>query len=76
MLTYLKKVFIKVVMQINIKKLESERTRLSLKKYQFAKLLGIDPATYTYICRTKSQKLSTINKIAKRLSLDPKDLLT
>ena len=61
-------------MNINTEKLESERKRLGLKKFQFCKMLGINPSTYTYILNNKTQKLSTLSKISKVLNIKPSDL--
>uniref|UniRef100_A0A6H1ZUI7 Putative DNA binding, helix-turn-helix domain containing protein n=1 Tax=viral metagenome TaxID=1070528 RepID=A0A6H1ZUI7_9ZZZZ len=63
-------------MELNIKKLEAERIRLSLKKGEYSKLFDLSETAYGKMLRKKSTALSTINKIASVLNLDPKDLLT
>ena len=63
-------------MQLNVQKIEEERNRLGMKKIYFAGHLGLNISAYGKMLRKKSTALSTINKIAGILNLDPKDLLT
>ncbi len=63
-------------MKLNIKKLESERDRLGLSVYDFSEKLGLNKTTYGKIRDSESTTLKTINLIAAKLFLDPKDLLT
>jgi transcriptional regulator with XRE-family HTH domain len=63
-------------MQINIQKLERERSRLGMTKAQFSDHFGLSISTYSKILSNKSTALKTLTKIAVMLDLDPKDLLT
>lgn len=63
-------------MKINIKKLEKERLKLGLNKTELSRLVGIGYYAYQAIIRKGSTKLTTLNRIAKALKVDTKDLLT
>ena len=63
-------------MKLNIRKLESERERLKMRKAEFSQYLGLSPTAYDKIFGKQSTTLKTITKIADALYLDPKDLLT
>lgn len=63
-------------MKLNIRKLESERERLKLRKAEFSQYLGLSPTAYDKMFSSESTALKTVTKIAARLYLDAKDLLT
>jgi transcriptional regulator with XRE-family HTH domain len=62
-------------MKINLDKIEKERIRQGLTKTALAGLVGITKSAYSDFVRRKATKLSTLDKIAKALGYDPKDLL-
>jgi DNA-binding Xre family transcriptional regulator len=68
--------FIMRAMRLNIRKLESERERVGLRKTEFSKYLGLSATTYDKMLISESTTLKTLTKIASALYLDPKDLLT
>lgn len=68
--------FIIPPMKINLDKIEKERKRQGLTKTALAHLVGITKSAYSDFVRRKATKLSTLDKIAKALGYDPKDLLT
>jgi len=63
-------------MELNVRKLEAERIKLSLKKAEYSRLFNLSETAYGKMLRKRSTAISTINKIAAVLNLDPKDLLT
>lgn len=60
---------------VNIEKIEKERNRLSLNKSDFAQKIGITKQAYYDLLRFKSTKLTTLDKIAKVLDFEARDLL-
>lgn len=60
---------------ININLLETRRKKLKISKYRMADLLGMSRQSYYSILTKKSTRLNTLDKIAKILNLDPKDLI-
>jgi transcriptional regulator with XRE-family HTH domain len=63
-------------MKLNIKKLEAERKRLGLKMPEFSKRLGFTATNYGKMVDSRSTSLKTLTKIAAKLNLDPRDLLS
>ena len=62
-------------MQINSQKLVNEIKRRGLKQYQVAALAGLTPQSISILLKRKTSRISTINKIAKVLDCDAKDLM-
>ena len=63
-------------MQVNISKLEKERKRLNLTKSAFSRYFWLQSSTYGKMIQTQSTSIICLNRIAKILDFDPKDLLT
>ena len=61
--------------EINIEKIERERVRLKLSKYEMSRRIDMSRQSYYDILNNKSTKLSTLKKIAEVLDFDYKDLL-
>lgn len=61
-------------MKLNIKKIERERKKRNLTMRAFSKRIQITPAAYSFLIRSGSTKITTINRIADVLDLNPKDL--
>lgn len=62
-------------MNLNTEKIKKEIKRNDWTIYEFAEKLGMSFQSIYWIFSHKSTRLSTINKMAKVLELDPKDLL-
>ena len=60
---------------VNIEKIEKERTRLGLNRSEFAIKIGITKQAYYDLLKNKSTKLTTLDRIAKVLDFDARDLL-
>jgi predicted transcriptional regulator len=63
-------------MKLDSRKLEAERTRLSLSKTGFARKIGMSVSAYGRMIQGSKTKITTITRIANALHYDPKDLLT
>lgn len=66
-----------ITMKLNIKKIKKEMKRQALSYKGLAQKLGKKDRQYGWwlLNSNKGHTLSTINKIAEALDLDPKDLL-
>jgi transcriptional regulator with XRE-family HTH domain len=62
-------------MKINISKIELERSKRGLSKIQLSKRIGMDPTAYGKIVKKHSTTISTLNKIAEALHVNPIKLL-
>lgn len=60
---------------VNVDKIEKERNRLGLNKSEFASKIGITKQAYYDLLRFKSTKLTTLDKIARVLGFEARDLL-
>ena len=60
---------------INIKKIESERIRQGLSKYEMSKRLGMSRQAYYDILKRKSTAVDTLKKIGIILGIENQDLL-
>jgi len=65
-------------MELDIKKIEAELKRRGWTKYTLAAKMGCRRQWPYYVLSPKASgiTLKTINKLAKALNLDPKELLT
>ena len=64
------------MIRIYIEKMERERKRLGLSKAEIERLVKLKQSAYSKILTRRSTSISTLNRIAEALYLDPKDLLT
>ena len=64
------------MIRIYIEKMERERKRLGLSKAEIERLVKLKQSAYSKILTRQSTSISTLNRIAEALYLDPKDLLT
>jgi len=67
-----------VSMEINKYKIEKELQRLGWTKYRLAKEMGVSPPFIYMIFRDGSKdgrSFQTVEKLARALNLDPKDLI-
>jgi len=62
-------------LKIDIDKIENERLKKNITKYRMSKLLKMSNVSYYMICNRQSTRWSTLEKIAKVLNLDPRDLI-
>ena len=62
-------------MKIDSKKLKEQMKRQGLKQWQVAALVNLTPAAISILLKRKTSRIVTINKIAKVLGLDAKDLM-
>ena len=62
-------------MKINTTKIEKYRKRAQMTMAAFAKLIGIQTSTYFYIIKKATTKFKTVDKIAKVMDVESKDLL-
>ena len=64
-------------MELNIQKIESELTRIGWTKYRLGKEMGVNRQWIYQVLSAKYNgvTLRTIEKIAKALNFDPKDLI-
>ncbi len=62
-------------LKINNKKLLGELKRRGLKQYQLAALANLSPASISVLLKRRNARIATINKIAKVLGVDGKDLM-
>ena len=62
-------------MKIDSKKLKEQMKRQGLKQWQVAALVNLTPAAISILLKRKTSRIATINKIAKVLGLDAKDLM-
>jgi len=62
-------------MKLNISKIDKEIKRLGLSRPQFAALVGISKQSVYYIYVKESTSFGMIERLAKVLDMDPKDLL-
>jgi transcriptional regulator with XRE-family HTH domain len=60
---------------INIAKIEKTRKALKISKYKMSKEIGNSKQIYYDIIKRKSTTIESLNKIAKVLNLDPRDLI-
>jgi len=65
-------------MRLHTEKIEKELARLGMSKYQLGKKMGVNRQwIYQVLSRKyKGTTLKTVDKIAKALDFDPKDLIT
>ena len=64
------------MMKIYIEKMERERERLGLSKAEIERRAKLKPSGYSKVLIRRVTSISTLNRIAEALYLDPKDLLT
>ena len=63
-------------MKLNIKKIDSELKRLGWSRIEFMKKLKAPKSFYYYLVENPSTlTFTTVNRIAKVLKLNPKDLI-
>jgi ribosome-binding protein aMBF1 (putative translation factor) len=62
-------------MKLNIKKINQELERLGWTRTEYAKQLKISKQLLTYHLRHYVKSISVVEKLAKPLNIDPKDLL-
>ena len=66
-------------MEFNVKKLEAHRIVLNENARDFAKRIGVSHQWYYAVIADNNlhlnPRINTINKIARALGLDPKDLI-
>ncbi len=61
---------------VDLEKMERERERLGLTKAEIERRAKLKGSTYSKIIARRTTTISTLNRIADALYLDPKDLLT
>lgn len=64
------------MLRIYVEKMEKERERLGITKAEIECRAKLKPSTYSKVISRRMTSLSTLNRIAEALYLDPKDLLT
>ena len=64
-------------MNLNIRKIRNEMTRLGLNESGLAKLMGVSrPLVYYYLRENHTDhRFSTVEKLAKAFDMDTKDLI-
>jgi hypothetical protein len=62
-------------MKLNIKKINFELNRLGWNRAEYARRLGMSKQLLTYHLRHYVKSLTVVERLAKPLNLDPKDLL-
>jgi hypothetical protein len=62
--------------RIHIEKMERERERLGMSKAEIERRAKLKPSGYSKVLVRRVTSISTLNRIADALYLDPKDLLT
>ena len=63
------------MLRLYIEKMERERKRLGLSKAEIERLAKLKQSAYSKILTRRVTSISTLNRIAEALCLDPKDLL-
>ncbi|MFZ2809421.1 MAG: helix-turn-helix transcriptional regulator [Desulfosalsimonadaceae bacterium] len=64
------------MLRLHIEKMERERERLGLSKAEIERRAKLKKSTYSKIIERRATSISTLNRLADALYLDPKDLLT
>lgn len=62
-------------MKVNHTKIEKELSRLGLTHIQFARELNMTRQGFEYILKSGKTTFATLERIAKKLDMDEKDLL-
>lgn len=62
-------------MKLNVKKINFELDRLGWSRVEYARRLGMSKQLLTYHLRHYVKSLTVVERLAKPLNLDPKDLL-
>jgi len=67
--------FCKMLTMINIEKIESERIRQKISKYEMSKRLKMSRQSYYDILKRRSTSIDTLSKIGSILNIENRDLL-
>jgi len=62
-------------MKLNVKKINQELNRLKWRKADYARALGVDRQSVHYYLNHNISSMRIIEKLAKPLNLNPKDLI-